>query len=105
MDRSTDLCKFIRKLRIDHDDRQLDMAVKLGVTPAFLSKVETQKRPMPQEWYYELSRLYSLDDETKEELDRLMFFNNHRKSIDLDMFQEKEVDEILNYIYENYLRR
>lgn len=40
--------KFCRKLRIDRNERLYDMAKRLNVSSAFLSKVENgQKKPPP----------------------------------------------------------
>ena len=36
--------KYLRKLRIDHDEKLKDMAAKLGVTGSYLSAVEIGKR-------------------------------------------------------------
>lgn len=40
----TDFGKFCRKLRIDHDETQKDIADYLGVTTAYLSTMENGKR-------------------------------------------------------------
>ena len=41
---TTNFGKFCRKLRIDNDELLYDMAAKLGVSSAFLSKVENGKK-------------------------------------------------------------
>ena len=46
----TKLGRFLRKIRIDRGELMIDMAEKLGVTPAFLSAVENGKRKPPKEW-------------------------------------------------------
>jgi transcriptional regulator with XRE-family HTH domain len=55
--------KFCRKIRIDQGEIMKDMAQKLGVTPAFLSAVETGKRNAPDSWLSSLVNLYALTEE------------------------------------------
>ena len=58
----TALGRFLRKLRIDHNEIMKDMADKLDVSVSFLSAVETGKKPMPSSWNSRICALYSLDD-------------------------------------------
>ena len=37
------------------------VAEYLGVTPAFLSSVEVGRKPIPEEWFDKLTKLYKLD--------------------------------------------
>ncbi|MBX4335531.1 helix-turn-helix domain-containing protein [Bartonella raoultii] len=55
--------KILRKLRIDHSERLLDMAKKLGVSVAFLSSVEIGKKSVPIGMEEKIIELYSLDQE------------------------------------------
>lgn len=66
------LYKFLRKIRIDRDEIALDMANKLGVSPAYLSSVETGKRPMPVDWIETLCALYELNGEQRAEFERIV---------------------------------
>lgn len=52
--------KFTRKLRIDRGEILKDMAKKLNVSAAYLSAAEIGKRKIPEEWIYNLSKLYDL---------------------------------------------
>lgn len=52
--------RFLRKLRIDHDELLKDMATKLSVSSAYLSAVETGKRKIPTSWVKIISELYRL---------------------------------------------
>lgn len=54
------LGKFLRKLRIDHDEYLRDMAGKLGVSVAFLSAVENGKKKMPSDWNRRIVQVYAL---------------------------------------------
>ncbi len=53
--------KTLRKLRIDHSERLLDMAKKLDVSVAFLSSVEIGKRSVPVGLEEKIIELYALD--------------------------------------------
>ncbi|WP_254472882.1 helix-turn-helix transcriptional regulator [Bartonella sp. B1098] len=56
--------KTLRKLRIDHSERLLDMAEKLDISVAFLSSVEIGKRSVPVGMEEKIIKLYALDQET-----------------------------------------
>ncbi|WP_019221821.1 helix-turn-helix domain-containing protein [Bartonella senegalensis] len=53
--------KILRKLRIDHSERLLDMSKKLGVSIAFLSSVEIGKKSVPVGMEEKIIELYDLD--------------------------------------------
>ena len=65
----TQLGKFLRKLRIDHNELLRDMSDKLGVAMSFLSSVENGKKSMPSEWITKIPGLYSFTDAQKSEFD------------------------------------
>ena len=54
------LGKYLRNIRIDHYELMFDMANKLQVSSADISKVETGKMPMPLEWADKLAEIYNL---------------------------------------------
>lgn len=53
--------KISRKLRIDHNELLLEVSTYLGVSPAFLSKVENGKAKPPVGWKVALKKRYELD--------------------------------------------
>ncbi len=53
--------KTLRKLRIDHAERLLDMAKKLDISVAFLSSVEIGKKSVPVGMEEKIVELYALD--------------------------------------------
>lgn len=59
----TDYGKELRKIRIDREEILKDMAEKLGMTPSYLSAIESGKRTIPSELTSKLSNLYSLSPE------------------------------------------
>ncbi|MBP3644812.1 MAG: helix-turn-helix domain-containing protein [Clostridia bacterium] len=62
------LGKFLRKLRIEQGEVLFDMAQKLGVSSAFLSAVENDKRSAPASWIDVLAKEYQLCDAQLTEL-------------------------------------
>ena len=64
----TEFGKFLRKLRVDNGELLKDMAIKLNVTPSFLSMVETGRRNIPKKWEEDIEKIYSLSLKQKEEL-------------------------------------
>lgn len=58
----TSIGKYLSKLRISRGETLKDMAVKLGVSSAFLSAVENGKKKTPETWEVKLKNLYSLTD-------------------------------------------
>ncbi len=59
---------FLRQLRTEKKEKLRDMAIKLGVSSAFLSAVENGKKKVPSSWTKKLSELYALSNEQIEEL-------------------------------------
>lgn len=67
-DMLTSFGKTCRKLRIDNNELLLDMANYLGVSAAFLSKVENGKAKPPVEWKNAIASHYQLNDNEYDEL-------------------------------------
>ncbi len=66
----TPFCKTLRKLRIDHSERLLDMAKKLDISVSFLSSLEIGKKSLPIGIEEKIIELYDLDQEVAEILRR-----------------------------------
>lgn len=58
----TEFGKQLRKVRIDNDERMIDMASKLKVSAAFLSAIETGRKPVPPRLIDALQRIYRLSN-------------------------------------------
>lgn len=89
--------KFCRKLRIDEDELLYDMAERLGVSSAFLSKVENGKKKPPKEWREIIIREYCLKDSQIEELDQYMYEAQNDKSIDISNWEESDKMMMLSF--------
>ncbi|WP_396583921.1 helix-turn-helix domain-containing protein [Bartonella grahamii] len=57
----TSFGKILRKLRVDHSERLLDMAKKLDISVGFLSSVEIGKKSVPVGLEEKIIELYGLD--------------------------------------------
>lgn len=79
----TSIGKFLRKVRIDHEEILKDMAEKLGVSSAFLSAVENGKKKMPEIWFEKLKSIYSFTAEQAEELQKAIIDTNNMVEIEL----------------------
>ncbi len=80
---------FCRKLRLDNRELLLDMASKLGVSSAFLSKVENGKSKPPTDWESRIINLYSLDIRQKQELKEAFLDALNYKSIDIQNYSDE----------------
>ncbi|WP_375707368.1 helix-turn-helix domain-containing protein [Bartonella sp. AA1HLJMS] len=75
----TSFGKILRKLRIDHSERLLDMAKKLDISVAFLSSVEIGKKSVPVGLEEKIIELYGLDKAMASLLKKEAY--SYRKSI------------------------
>ncbi|EJF85537.1 hypothetical protein MCY_01098 [Bartonella rattimassiliensis 15908] len=57
----TSFGKILRKIRLDRFERLLDMADKVGISVAFLSSVEIDKKSIPVGMEDKIIELYDLD--------------------------------------------
>jgi len=58
----TDLGKELRKLRIDREERLVDMGAKLKVSASFLSAIEVGSKPVPKGFEESVIRAYDLPE-------------------------------------------
>ena len=58
----TPIGKFLRKLRIDENEKLADMADRMDFTPAYLSAIETGKRDVPKQFIELVTECYSLSE-------------------------------------------
>lgn len=80
---------FCRKLRLENHELLYDMAEKLGVSSAFLSKVENGRGKPPASWKEKLISLYHLDEAEIKELDASLYEAENFKSIDISQFSDE----------------
>lgn len=81
----TDFAKFTRMLRVESDERLGHMAKKLGVSSAFLSRVENGLAKPSEKILTGLYQNYSLSDKQKERLKKI--FDEAREKNPLEIFK------------------
>lgn len=89
--------KFCRKLRIDNDELLYDMAKKLGVSSAFLSKVENGKKKPPKDWEDLLIQKYDLNEMQIRELKKGIFEAQNYDSIDISGMSDNDRMMMLSF--------
>lgn len=113
----TALGSFLRTLRDDRNELLKDMAVKLDMSPAMLSSIETGKRNISKGFAEKVAAVYGLGEEkrealslaiaqTKEEIafnisglsaaDQKLAFSFARKFSDLDEDRKESIKRILS---------
>ncbi|WP_158935317.1 helix-turn-helix domain-containing protein [Burkholderia sp. S171] len=75
---------YVRSLRQKHSELLRDMAVRLQVTSAFLSAVETGRKSIPGEWFSRLVTMYALPKIEAEKLRQAIDESQRSVIIDLD---------------------
>lgn len=55
----TDFGKAVRKARLDTEETLSTMAESLGVSPAFLSAMETGRKKIPEEWVVKIHKFFT----------------------------------------------
>lgn len=96
----TSIGKFLRKVRIDHEEILKDMAEKLGVSSAFLSAVENGKKKMPETWFDKLKNVYSFSAEQTEELQKAIIDTNNMVEIQLKNASKSNKDLAISFARE-----
>jgi transcriptional regulator with XRE-family HTH domain len=93
----TNFGKFCRKLRIDRAELLYDMAQRLGVSSAFLSKVENGRAKPPIKWKNTIAYEYGLDNKEKEKLSRYIDEARIGNVIELGDMSEDDRDIMLKF--------
>lgn len=94
----TDFGKFCNKLRIDNNELMRDMAKRLCVSPAFLSKVECGDSKPPMKWKEKIADLYTLTGEQEEELNRFIDMEHTRTNLDISTFSQRDKNMIIAFM-------
>ena len=61
----TEIGKILRKLRIDYNEKQNEMAAKIGCTSSYLGMIEKGRRGLTREWMEFIVQNYQLSDADK----------------------------------------
>jgi len=60
----TDIGKFLRRLRFEHEESQDDMATRLGVTAPYISLLEA-RQPLTKNLALKIIKVYNLEGTAK----------------------------------------
>lgn len=93
----TKLGIFCRKLRIEEGELLYDMAKKLEVSSAFLSKVENGKKKPPVQWKEKIISEYSLSGSKLHEFEECFFNAVNADSIDISKYEESDKELMLSF--------
>ena len=77
-----DLGKMLRKIRIEKEERLLDMAGKIGVSVAFLSAIETGRKAPPLNVVDRIATAYKMEKKQRVQLE--LAASNSRSSFRLE---------------------
>jgi transcriptional regulator with XRE-family HTH domain len=92
---ATALGKFLRKIRIDHDERLYDMAKHLEVSSAFLSGVENGHKKASAALINKIIDIYNLDMEQKKQLKDALSLSENK--IDISQFSPQKQEATLMF--------
>jgi transcriptional regulator with XRE-family HTH domain len=93
------LSLFLKGLRLEADgERMSDMAKKVGVSPAYLSSVETGKRQMTDKLFDEIVKVYQLKNDQKEELKYLSDMAKSKLDVPLDKMDDQKKDVVVQFL-------
>lgn len=79
----TDIRTVLITIRLEHNQKLKDMAENLGVSSAFLSAVENNKKSFPESWYEKFKTIYNLSDEEISQIKEAALYS--RKVIELNL--------------------
>lgn len=82
----------IRNIREKKNDSLRQMALKLGVSAAFLSAMEVGRKSIPIEYVDKIKSIYDLTEEEKIELENSIYETNERVSLELSNMCEAQKD-------------
>ncbi|NLK87795.1 MAG: XRE family transcriptional regulator [Clostridiaceae bacterium] len=96
----TEFGKALRKIRIDSGELLKDMALKLNVSPAYLSAVEMGKRNVPEGWPEIIRTNYSISTRDYQKLREYAENSKTSVRIPLDSSRSSERDLALSFARE-----
>ena len=91
----TALGKFLRKIRIDRDERLYDMAKRLGISSAFLSGVENGHKKASVTLINNIIDIYNLDMGQQKQLKDALSLSENK--IDISQFSPKKQEATLMF--------
>ena len=87
----------VRNIREKENDSLRQMAIKLGVSAAFLSAMEVGRKPIPVEYVDKIKKIYNLSKKEEIELENSIYETNERVPIELKKMNEAQKDVSLMF--------
>ena len=100
MNALTEYGKILRHYRIDNQILLADMAKTLGISPAYLSSIETGSRAVPADLTEKVVDMYGLDEEMRTRLMKAEADTNKSLTIDLRDASPEAVDATVMFARE-----
>ena len=88
---------YIREVREKENDSLRQMAIKLGISAAFLSAMEVGRKQIPLEYVDKIKNIYNLTQEQEIELENSIHETNERVPIELAAMNEAQKDVSLMF--------
>lgn len=88
---------YMKKLRKKQKENMRTMASRLGVSPAFISSIESGRKTIPMEYAEKISALYNLSDKEKNEIVDAINISNKNVKIQIENFDSDRKDVSLMF--------
>lgn len=82
----------LREIREKENESLRKMAVRLGITPAFLSAMEVGRKTIPFEYLERIKNIYNLSEEQAIELESSIYETNKRVNLELEIMNDAQKD-------------
>ena len=90
---------FLKRLRLNNKDEKLkDMALKLKISTAYLSSIETGKRKMNTEVLETIIKVYKLTDEETQELKYLKDMATSELNVKVSQLDDDKKTTLINFL-------
>ena len=93
----TKVGRYLRQIRLDNNEILRDMALRLGVTSAFLSAVENGKKKMPKKLRDKLILEYGMDECGIVQLDDAVLESNDVVDINIKAMSEPKKELAVSF--------
>jgi transcriptional regulator with XRE-family HTH domain len=90
---------FLKRLRLNNKDEKLkDMALKLKISTAYLSSIETGKRKMNIEVLEQIIKMYKLTEEESTELKYLRDMATDEINVKVNKMDDDKKTTLINFL-------
>ena len=90
---------FLKRLRLNNKDEKLkDMALKLKISTAYLSSIETGKRKMNLEVLEQIIKIYKLTEEETAELKYLRDMATDEINVKVNKMDDDKKTTLINFL-------